>query len=405
MTETLLPDAAWRHASGLGEVIDALRHEGTPPRFVGGAVRDSLLGLEVSDVDLATPLLPKIVIERLVNAGIKAVPTGLDHGTVTAVAGGRNYEITTLRRDVSTDGRRATVAYSTDWHDDARRRDFTINALYADPDTGVVFDYFGGLTDLQTRHIRFIGDANARIAEDHLRILRYFRFFARFGDGEPDVDAIAACATAANSLMALSRERIASELIKIVSLPAPQGAVSLMVDHGIFGAFLPELDINVPARLEHLITRETGVSVAARLLTLLPPDPAIVEKVAIRLKLSNKMRSDLVDRLGDVHPVAGSIRALAYAYGSNAARDAAALFASDDEYTACLARLENWEPPVFPLKGGDLIKLGLRAGPLVAKTLRQIEQAWIAAGFPAGATLDAIVDQLVAGALLEAKKE
>jgi poly(A) polymerase len=398
-----LPEVPWRHADGLNAVIEALRMDDAPPRIVGGAVRDSLLGLDVSDVDLATPLLPKEVINRLERAGIKAVPTGLDHGTVTAVSQGRTYEITTLRRDVSTDGRRATVAFSTDWREDAQRRDFTINALYANPDSGAIFDYFDGLVDLQTRHIRFIGDARERIAEDHLRILRYFRFYARFSTGEPDALALHACADAAKSLMALSRERIASELIKILSLPAPQRAVSLMIEHGIFAAFLPELDGDAAEKLNRLIAREDRVSITARLLTLLPADPAIVEKVAMRLKLSNKMRSDCAARLSEQHPDHLNIRRVAYQHGLDSARDSALLFAEEAELLGCFSQLDGWEPPIFPIKGGDLIKQGLRAGPVVAKTLKQIEQMWIATNFPMDAVLNTLVDQQVAGALLEAR--
>ncbi len=181
-------------------------------RFVGGCVRDTLLGLEVSDVDLATRLQPQEVMQRLEAAGIKAVPTGLAHGTVTAVINGAPVEVTTLRRDVATDGRRATITYTEDWREDAARRDFTINALMADPESGEIHDYFGGIDDLGARHVRFIGDPLVRIAEDHLRILRFFRFHARFGIGAPDKAGLAACAARANDLMALSRERIADEL-------------------------------------------------------------------------------------------------------------------------------------------------------------------------------------------------
>jgi poly(A) polymerase len=399
-----LTDAPWRHTEGLSAVIAALRVDGAPPRIVGGAVRDSLLSLDVSDIDLATPLLPKAVIMRLEAAGIKAVPTGIDHGTVTAVAQGRTYEITTLRRDVSTDGRRATVAFSTDWREDAERRDFTINALYADPDSGLIIDYFGGLEDLAARNIRFIGQASERIAEDHLRILRYFRFFARFGKGEPDAIALAACASAANSLMALSRERIASELIKILSLPAPQRAVSLMIEHGIFAAFLSELDLNAGPRLERLIAREESISVPARLLALLPANATIVDKVALRLKLSNKMRSDLAARLSAQHPTHLNIRAIAYKNGVASARDSVLLFADDLQHLSCFSMLDGWEPPVFSVKGGDLIKRGLTAGPLVAKTLKDIERDWIAADFPRDGGLIALINQHVAGALLDVKK-
>ncbi len=178
---SLLPDADWRHRPGLDALLRALGAEQGLARFVGGAVRDGLLGLPVNDLDIATVLEPQSVIDRLRAAGIKAVPTGIDHGTITAVINGWPVEITTLRRDVSTDGRRATIAYTDDWREDAARRDFTINALYADPLTHTITDFFGGVADLRAHRVRFIGEASARIAEDHLRILRYFRFLARFG--------------------------------------------------------------------------------------------------------------------------------------------------------------------------------------------------------------------------------
>jgi poly(A) polymerase len=208
---TRLPDTEWLNDPAFRKVVDSLRVDGAPPRIVGGAVRDALLGLAVSDVDLATPLLPEDIVQRLETARIKAVPTGIDHGTITAVSDGRTFEITTLRRDVETDGRRATVAFSSDWQEDAARRDFTINALYADPDDGKIIDYFGGLADLESGLVRFIGDAGQRIAEDHLRILRLFRFHARFGKGPIDPDALSAARANASKLMALSRERIADE--------------------------------------------------------------------------------------------------------------------------------------------------------------------------------------------------
>jgi len=189
-----LDAAKWRKRRGVKRLLAALGAEEGLTRYVGGAVRDDLLGLPVNDVDLATRIPPDDVIRRLEKAKIKAVPTGIEHGTVTAVSDGHVFEITTLRRDVSTDGRRATVAFTDDWKEDAARRDFTINALSADPLTGELFDYFGGLADLETRHIRFIGDPLQRIAEDHLRILRFFRFHARFDAGEPDGPALDACA-------------------------------------------------------------------------------------------------------------------------------------------------------------------------------------------------------------------
>src|SRR5688572_9867228 len=213
-----LPEAPWRRRRGLPRLLRALGAAKGETRFVGGCVRDTLLDVEVNDIDLATRILPDRVMAKLQAAGIKAVPTGLAHGTVTAVANGRAVEVTTLRRDVATDGRRATIAYTENWQEDAARRDFTINALSADPASGEIFDYFGGIPDLKARRVRFIGDPLTRIAEDHLRILRFFRFHALFGAGEPDAAGLAACATRANDLMALSRERISDELLKLLGL-------------------------------------------------------------------------------------------------------------------------------------------------------------------------------------------
>lgn len=399
---SVLPDADWRHANGLKQLVAALMDEHGGPRYVGGAVRDTLLGLTVSDVDIATTLTPDDVIDRLEAARIKAIPTGLEHGTVTAVADGKNYEITTLRRDVATDGRRAIVAFSTDWREDAARRDFTINALYANPQTGEIFDYFDGLRDLDAGVIRFIGDADQRIAEDFLRILRYFRFLARYGHGPVDGEAIAACANGAHGMTALSRERIAQELVKILALHNPVGAVSLMVDNGIFAPFLPELVEDVVKKLTALTDREKilphAVSLEARLLTLLPKDPVSVERVAARLKLSNKMREALAIRVSSPQPSADTIRALAYRSGVECARDAAMLYASDEEFGKCLAKLDGWQTPKFDLKGGDLIGMGLIAGPLVARTLRTIEASWISEGFPSADRLAEIAAQSVADA-------
>jgi poly(A) polymerase len=408
MSDAVLPDVDWRNAESLKRVVAALADDQGGPRIVGGAVRDSLLGLPVTDVDLATMLQPDAVIDRLEAARIKAVPTGLDHGTVTAVADGKNYEITTLRRDVATDGRRATVAFATDWKEDAARRDFTINALYADPATGEVFDYFGGLADLDEGLVRFIGDAGERIAEDHLRILRYFRFLARFGEGAVDAEAIEACAVNANSLMALSRERIASELLKLLALPDPCQSVALMVRHGIFAPFLPELAADAVASLERIWQREQQFQLApslpARLVAILIKDGVAVDKAAIRLKLSNKLRAELAARLGQQAPETETVRAIAYRDSLESARDAALLFASEDIIAECIARLNDWQPPFFGIKGGDLIARGITAGPLVAKTLKQVENRWIAEGFPATDRLKIIADQAASEALSAARK-
>ncbi len=408
MSEAVLPDVEWRNADSLKRVVAALADDRGGPRIVGGAVRDSLLGLPVTDVDLATMMHPDMVIDRLEAARIKAVPTGLDHGTVTAVADSKNYEITTLRRDVTTDGRRATVAFATDWKEDAARRDFTINALYADPATGEVYDYFGGLADLDEGVVRFIGDAGERIAEDHLRILRYFRFLARFGEGAVDTQAIAACAANANSLMALSRERIASELLKLLALPDPRQAVALMVRHGIFAPFLPELADDAIAALEQLWQREQAhrlaPSLPARLVAILVNDGVAVDKAAIRLKLSNKLRGDLTARLNQPVPDADTVRAIAYHQSVETARDASLLFASDDTIAQSISLLNDWDPPVFGIKGGDLIARGITAGPLVAKTLKLVESKWIEEGFPGTERLNAMADQAASEALSAARK-
>ncbi|MGI8705645.1 MAG: CCA tRNA nucleotidyltransferase, partial [Sphingomicrobium sp.] len=230
----------WRRRRGLSDLLDALGAGEGLTRYVGGAVRDALLDLTVSDVDLATRLRPEEVVERLQAAGIKAVPTGFEHGTVTAVSDGHPYEVTTLRRDVETSGRHATVAFTDDWREDAGRRDFTINALMADPATGEIFDYFGGLADLEERHVRFIGDPLKRIAEDHLRILRFFRFHARFGRGAPDEPALEACTARSNDLMALSRERIADEPLQPPAVDNPSQTVRVMPDQAILKPILPE---------------------------------------------------------------------------------------------------------------------------------------------------------------------
>ncbi|MBV9932409.1 MAG: CCA tRNA nucleotidyltransferase [Alphaproteobacteria bacterium] len=360
----------------------ALGGDAGDTRFVGGCVRDTLLGLPVSDVDLATRLPPDAVIERLKRARIKAVPTGLAHGTVTAVVAGAPVEVTTLRRDVATDGRRATIAYTGDWREDAARRDFTINALSADPATLEVFDYFGGEADLAARRVRFIGDPLTRIAEDHLRILRFFRFHARFGTGAPDAEGLAACVARANDLMALSRERIADELTKLLALPAPAETVALMVEGGVLKPVLPEIVDAAP--LARLVRREAAAGVAPdpvrRLAALLPPDPEVAAAVAARLRLSKRAAKRLVSAaVADDDEVAAI---LAYRIGREEAVDRILLGPRD---AATAKALEGWERPRLKLGGGDLIAMGLAAGPEVARTLQLLERSWGEAGFPADA--------------------
>ena len=400
---TVLPDADWRHREGLAQLCEALGAAAGEARFVGGAVRDTLLGIDVKDVDIATVHLPQAVIARVKGAGFKAVPTGIDHGTITAVVHGWPVEITTLRRDVSTDGRRATVAFGTDWREDAARRDFTMNALYADPIDGTLHDYFGGLADLADHCVRFIGDPHARIAEDHLRILRYFRFTARFGTVNHHSQDYAAGVAPASSLMALSRERIADELLKLLALPDPAAVVASMVEGGIFAPVLPEIAAGGVSALRNLIVHEQAAGIAAdplrRLLALLPPDAALADQVGARLRLSNKARSRMAAALKPVD--APNPQALAYTIGTAGAVDQMLLgqaFGWTD-----VAGIIDWVPPRLPLSGGDLIKMGLEPGPVVAQALQMLQKQWIAAGFPDEAETRRLADQILVSLLRAAQ--
>jgi len=383
-----LDAAKWRKKRGMKRLLAALGGNEGLTRYVGGSIRDDLLGLPVNDIDLATCIPPDEVIRRLEKAKIKAVPTGIDHGTITAVSDGHPFEITTLRRDVSTDGRRATVAFTDDWQEDAARRDFTINALSADPETGELFDYFGGLADLEDRHIRFIGDPLQRIAEDHLRILRFFRFHARFDAGEPDNAALKACTARANDLMGLSRERIADELLKLLSVADPSTTVGIMLERGILTPVLPEISAERLSDLKGLIAAERTAGVEPdplrRLASLLPRDPAVAEAVAARLRLSNKARKRLSCAAGEdgCEP-----KASAYRIGIECAVDRLLIAGQVPE----AAEIAAWHVPRLPITGGQLIKRGVPEGPLVAKTLRSIEDEWVAAGFPQGEDFERIL--------------
>ncbi|MCR5869993.1 CCA tRNA nucleotidyltransferase [Sphingomonas sp. J344] len=396
-----LPDAPWRHWPGLDRLTAAL---GTGnARVVGGAVRDTLLGIPVSDLDIATPLDPQEVMRRLERAGIKVIPTGIVHGTITAVSSGTVVEVTTLRRDVTTDGRRATVAFTDDWKEDAARRDFTINALYADPDTGEVFDYFGGRADLAARHVRFIGDPLRRIAEDHLRILRFFRFLARFGDS-PDAASLDACTARANDLMALSRERIADELLKLMVAKDAVRVIALMLERGIFRPVLPEIaSVERFARVEALES-EAGIEAdpIRRLAALLPADASIAESVGGRLKLSNAQRKRLIAATDA--DLFGAPRAAAYRLGRDEAIDRLFLFDAEDAVAAA-RDLIDWEIPRLPLAGGALIQRGLTKGPDVARALRAVESQWIEEGFPDAARVEQIADAVTDQALRSTSSE
>jgi len=382
----------WLGRQGIRRLLKALDAKGGHARFVGGAIRDFLLGEHPVDLDLATDHSPEEVIRRLEAAGIKAIPTGIEHGTVTAISSGAIVEVTSLRADVSTDGRRATVVFTKDWQADAGRRDFTINAIYADPYSGELFDYFGGLDDLRSRTVRFIGEPLQRIAEDHLRILRYFRFHARYGHGDPDPHALEACTERANDLMALSRERIADELLKLLALDDPTLTVRLMLGRGLFAPVVPEIED--AARLEALVEaeREAAVPTAPlrRLASLLPAEPEVASRVAGRLKLSNKAKKRLVSAaetsLG-LNP-----RALAYRIGTEGAVDRLLLAGKPAEASG----IAGWVPPRLPISGGKLISHGVPEGPEVARKLKRIEDAWEAAGFPQGEPFEKLVAEALA---------
>jgi poly(A) polymerase len=398
-----LPSAAWRDRDGLPALLDALGARDGLTRIVGGAVRDTLIGLDVADIDCATTLPPEEARDRIVAAGFKAVPTGIAHGTVTAVIPGGPVEVTTLRRDVSTDGRRATVAFTDDWREDAARRDFTINALSADPIGGEIYDYFDGLADLEAGRVRFIGDPLVRIAEDHLRILRFFRFHARFGQGDPDPAGLAACAARANDLMALSRERIADELLKLLGVPDPTPTVSLMLGHRIFEPVLPEIDGAGLSQLERLVRRERAAAVPPdalrRLAALLPPGEDVVGGVAMRLKLSNTARQRLKLATHRSQADSDDPKASAYRIGVDSTIDRILIGSERDGWETRLGALNGWVRPRLPISGGDLIALGLQAGPVVAGTLQAIERQWIDEGFPDATRVAAIADEKVAQAL------
>jgi poly(A) polymerase len=370
----------------------ALTADGAPARFVGGCVRDAVLGRPVKDVDIATPEPPERVVALLRTAGIKVVPTGIDHGTVTAVSGGVPYEITTLRRDVETYGRRAKVAFTDDWAADAARRDFTINALFADPD-GTLYDPTGGLADLERHRVRFVGDARTRIEEDVLRLLRFFRFHAWYGKAPADREALAACRALAGRLPTLSAERVWAELKRLLEAPDPVAAIELMVEHGIAAHVLPgTLDV---ARLGRLVGIEAGLALLGdpirRLASLLAVGSDEAAALAERLKFANLERDRVVEmiaRRGAVRPgrePGKTARRAIYEMGCETYRDivlaswSAAADASPGHrgWRALWRAADDWTPPGLPVTGADVLALGVPKGPRIGKLLREVEAWWI----------------------------
>lgn len=408
----------WFQAPHLRRIFDLLNADGGEVRVVGGAIRNSLMGLPAGDVDLATTWRPEEVTERAGGAGIKAVPTGIDHGTVTLVIEGVPYEITTLRRDVATDGRRAEVAFGTDWKADAERRDFTINALYAGVD-GEIIDHVGGLGDIETRTVRFIGSAAERVAEDYLRILRFFRFFAYYGSGRPDAEGLRACAQARAKLATLSAERVWTETKKLLSADDPGRALLWMRQAGVLSEILPETEKWGIDAIPALIAAEKSFSWRAdpllRLAAIVPPDAARLEAMTKRLRLS-KAESAYLDRFAEAPEIAATLAdaalerqlyrhgtegivvrlRLALASARRKAETDPAFLADSASFHRLLARAEKWQRPVFPLNGADVLKLGIPAGPKVGEVLAELEAFWVERNFSVErATLVARLESMV----------
>jgi len=400
---TSVAGEAWFRDEALQRALSLLNADGGEGRVVGGAVRNSLMGLPVADIDIATTLLPEAVVERAAAAGIKAVPTGIAHGTVTLIIDGKPFEITTLRRDVETDGRRARVAFSEDWQADAERRDLTINALYASVD-GEVLDLVGGLADLERHNIRFIGDAAARIAEDHLRILRFFRFFAHYGSGRPDADGLRACAAARSKIAALSAERVWSEMKKLLAAKDPGRALLWMRQVGILTEVLPETEKWGIDAIPALVTTEQALRWPSdpllRLAAIVPPDAARLAKLAERLRMSkaeaaclqawanmpaikDDMSEAAFDRLLYRHDASGVVARLklALAIARGKAEGDFEEMARAARLSKLLERTTKWKRPAFPLGGADALAAGIAAGPRVGEVLGKLEQEWLDGNF------------------------
>ena len=382
---------AWLTDAKTRAVLAAL---GPDTRFVGGAVRNALMGREVSDVDIATPLVPDEVTKRLTATGLGAVPTGVEHGTITAISSGKPFEVTTLRRDVATDGRRAVVAFTTDWKEDAQRRDFTMNALYATAD-GEVVDLVGGVADLTAGRVRFVGDATRRIREDYLRILRLFRFHAWYGKGDIDADALHAAAAEKAGLVQLSGERVQKELLRLLEAENPAPVLRTMAAAGILSELLPgALSI---ARLERLAAIDAEAFFTPdpllRLAALLPNDVSVVQAVAAKLKLSNAQALRLEDIAGAREKIVSylsvkEVRKLLYRIGVEPFKDRVFLKWADDtkatnavQWRMLLAVADAWERPRFPLSGREVMLAGVPEGPLVGKILAEVEDWWVDADF------------------------
>jgi poly(A) polymerase len=359
-------------------LLDALRRGDIAARFVGGCVRDAVLGRVTDNVDLAVDKPPDRVTRALEAAGIKVVPTGLSHGTVTAAIDGEVFELTTLRRDVETDGRRAVVVFTDDWLEDAGRRDFTFNALYADPD-GTLYDPFDGRADLAAHRVRFIGDPDRRIAEDRLRVLRFFRFHAWYGRAPFDGPSFEACRRNAGTLTRLSGERVSRELLRLLAAPTPVEALGAMAEAGALDHWLPEYA--GAARLRHLVGREPNTDPLRRLAAILPAG-ADANAIGKRLKLSTQQALRLGLMLERDPPVGVQPRAELYRLGKTSFVDRV-LLEAPDRWREALRLAEEWTPPELPVGGADALKLGLKPGPNVGALLEEVERWWIDGDFTA----------------------
>ena len=397
MTERLTPQS-WMIHPATQRVIAALAAAGGDAcaRFVGGCVRDALLRQFVTDIDIATTLKPDAVTAALVAAGIKAIPTGISHGTVTAVTGSRVFEITTLRRDVETNGRHAKVVFTDDWAEDAARRDFRFNALYADA-VGTIFDPTGdGVSDLRAGAVVFVGNPTQRIEEDALRILRFFRFLGWYGRGSPNAEALAACREMRDRVATLSAERVSKEVLKLLGADDPREAVRLMAATGVLGLVLPSaigltrFDALVRIETEQLFTCDPLLRLAA----LLPDNPEAARATAARLRLSNADRDRLVAALGLGHVVSWigprEVRRAIWREGAGPLRDrvmldwaASARPATTTQWRALLPMIDSWPRPKFPLSGEEVHAAGVPSGPLVGQVMREVEAWWIDSDFTA----------------------
>jgi poly(A) polymerase len=386
LSSRLDPAPDWLTRADTAAVMAALVAAGgeDAARFVGGCIRNTLTGHPVDDIDIATRLTPDEVTAALKAAGLKSVATGVEHGTVTAIAKGQPFEITTLRRDVETDGRRAVVAFTQDWNEDAQRRDFRLNALYADQ-AGTLFDPTGeGISDARAGRIVFVGDAQMRVREDYLRILRFFRFFAWYGDGAPDAVAVAACSALKSGLTGLAAERVSKELLKLLAAPDPKAAVALMRQTGVLAAILPGADDLSVFDAMTAIASDPLLRLAA-----LAPDEA--GRTAQALRLSNAQRDRLIAAtVAELAPMdTRAARAALYADGAQAFADRAQLAwaagrGAEGDWAPLLSLAEGWSRPALPVNGADAAEAGIAPGPAMGAALRSVEAWWIDEDFAPG---------------------